>query len=302
MQCTPASSEIPLNSCTSASSFVFFFRRPTAPPTDAPNTPTSVNVDMTTPSYLDVAGTTYNTLKLALKTLSSVTSNIPLGSVLSAAIDPLLEIVDRIEQTSANVQGFVELAARIELLTPIVSEMAGNPQGVKLVEALQRELQSITKDLEVASSRGKLDQFLNSPVDALCLQKHNTALAQLIADSTLVTVTEVLHSIHKLKHSESTSGRRWEGVDIQAVELAHTDPSMQTKSLELQTLGIMAPVSFPLPGTVGCRVICSLLERDGFETAEAVDRESDRTLKKAGLKAGELAELRRALREWQERV
>jgi transcriptional regulator len=38
-----------------------------------------------------------NALKFALKTLSSVSSNIPFGSVLSSVIDPLFDIADRIE-------------------------------------------------------------------------------------------------------------------------------------------------------------------------------------------------------------
>jgi hypothetical protein len=38
-----------------------------------------------------------NVLKFALSTLSSVSSNIPFGSVLSSVIDPLLNIINRIE-------------------------------------------------------------------------------------------------------------------------------------------------------------------------------------------------------------
>ncbi|KAJ6610769.1 hypothetical protein B0H10DRAFT_2058953 [Mycena sp. CBHHK59/15] len=150
---------------------------------------------------LDAPRKARNMLKFALKTLSSVSSNIPFGSMLSSIIDPLLDITDRIEQTSANTQGLIELAARIELLTPIISEMAKDKpkQGRVVVEALKWELQSMTKDLSDASSQGKLDQFFNSTDNASSLEKHNATLAQMIADSTLVTVPEVLQSLQDLE-------------------------------------------------------------------------------------------------------
>ncbi|KAJ7097439.1 hypothetical protein C8R44DRAFT_812238 [Mycena epipterygia] len=141
--------------------------------------------------------TAWNALKLALTTLSSVSS-------ISSIIDPLLAIAGRIEQTATNKKGLVELAARIELLSSIVSEMVRtNPrQGQRVIQALKGELQSITEDLDAASSRGKLDQFFNSTDNASSLTKHNTILAQMIADSTLVTVHEVLKTIQDLEHSK----------------------------------------------------------------------------------------------------
>ncbi|KAJ6628405.1 hypothetical protein B0H10DRAFT_1991245 [Mycena sp. CBHHK59/15] len=165
-----------------------------SPPTEIPDAPRKAR----------------NMLKFALKTLSSVSSNIPFGSMLSSIIDPLLDITDRIEQTSANTQGLIELAARIELLTPIISEMAKDKpkQGRVVVEALKwsatylLELQSMTKDLSDASSQGKLDQFFNSTDNASSLEKHNATLAQMIADSTLVTVPEVLQSLQDLERSK----------------------------------------------------------------------------------------------------
>ncbi|KAF8164280.1 hypothetical protein K438DRAFT_1775603 [Mycena galopus ATCC 62051] len=130
-----------------------------------------------------------NVLKFAMSTLSSVSSNIPFGSVLSSVIDPLLDIVNRIEQTSSNTQGLVELAARIELLSPLVFEMARDrpQQGRVIVEALQRrrELQTLTKELEDAHSQGKLEEFFNGTENASTLAKHNNHLAQMIADATV---------------------------------------------------------------------------------------------------------------------
>jgi len=153
----------------------------------------------------DTLRTASNVLYFALRTLSSISSNIPFASVLSSIIDPLLDITMRIEQTSANAQGLVQLAARIELLTPIVSGMAKkNPNsGQTILEALQQELQSIMKDLEAARSQGKLNQFFHSTDTASSLQKHNMTLAQMIADSTFVTVHEVPQSVHELERPKS---------------------------------------------------------------------------------------------------
>ncbi|KAJ7041123.1 hypothetical protein C8F04DRAFT_1080284 [Mycena alexandri] len=146
--------------------------------------------------------TTRNVLKFALKTLSVASANVPFASLLSAAIEPLLAITDRIEQISSNAQGLIELAARIELLTPIVSQMTEDSRGERVIGGLQRELQSITRDLEVARSQGKLDQFFNSVDNTSSLQKHNMNLAQLIADSTLVTVHEVLKSVRDIERTK----------------------------------------------------------------------------------------------------
>jgi hypothetical protein len=74
----------------------------------------------------------------------------------------------------------------------------------------------MTQDLKDASSKGKLNQFFNSADNASALERHNMALAKLIADSTvrlnsqcvtwvffdsvskLVTVNEVLRSLRKI--------------------------------------------------------------------------------------------------------
>ncbi|KAJ7735878.1 hypothetical protein DFH07DRAFT_779897 [Mycena maculata] len=152
---------------------------------DTTHTTRFQSADANTP-ILETSHTGRNVLRVALKTLSSVSSNIPFGSVLSSVIDPLLDIADRIEQTSVNAQGLIQLAARIELLAPLVSEMANErpQQGRVIVEALQRELQSITKDLDDAYSHGKLNQFFNGTDNASSLSKHNQNLARTIADAT----------------------------------------------------------------------------------------------------------------------
>ncbi|KAJ7023672.1 hypothetical protein C8F04DRAFT_1401529 [Mycena alexandri] len=161
--------------------------------------PTKRNIE--DPYTSEIPHTGRNVLKFALSTLSSVSSNIPFGSVLSSVINPLLDIVNRIEQTSTNTQGLVELAARIELLSPLVFEMARDrpQQGRVIVEALQRELQTMTKELGDAHSQGKLEEFFNGTENASTLAKHNNHLAQMIADATLATVHEVLQSLQGLE-------------------------------------------------------------------------------------------------------
>ncbi|KAJ7266812.1 hypothetical protein C8J57DRAFT_377509 [Mycena rebaudengoi] len=149
----------------------------------------------------DPPHTARNALKFSLTTLSGIARNIPCVAMLSSVIDPLLAIADRIEQTAANKKGLVELAIRLDLLTPILSKTATKDEslGTDVVEAVKRELESIKRDLDAADSRGKLSKFFNSPNNASSLAKHNTALTQLIANSTLVTVHEVLQTVHDLE-------------------------------------------------------------------------------------------------------
>ncbi|KAJ7182339.1 hypothetical protein C8R43DRAFT_3179 [Mycena crocata] len=151
------------------------------PTTDVVTTQTDQS---STPKYTDTAHTALNVLKFSLETLDTVSNNIPLAAILSSVIGPILDIVDRIEQTSANKEGLAELAARIELLAPIVSEMAeNNPvQGQKIIEALEREFESIARDLATAREQGRLSRFFNSADTASSLSKHNCVLAQLIGD------------------------------------------------------------------------------------------------------------------------
>ncbi|KAJ7278176.1 hypothetical protein C8J57DRAFT_1306090 [Mycena rebaudengoi] len=152
----------------------------------------------------DAPHTGRNALKLALTTLSSVSCNLPFGAMLSSIIDPLLIITNRIEQTSANSQGLLELSTRIELLTPVVSGIGNDQskQNQKFVEALKRELEAITQDLRVAGSQGKLNQFFNSDDNTSALAKHNMTLAQMISDCTFSTVQEVLKSIQDIECSK----------------------------------------------------------------------------------------------------
>ncbi|KAJ7028178.1 hypothetical protein C8F04DRAFT_1120203 [Mycena alexandri] len=182
-----------------------FRKARTRPPPSVPSTKDSttskrdIEEEKPATNSGNASATTRNVLKFALKTLSIASANVPFASLLSAAIEPLLAITDRIEQISSNAQGLIELAARIELLTPIVSQMTEDSRGERVIDTLQRELQSITRDLEVARSQDKLDQFFNSVDNNSSLQKHNMNLTQLIADSTV----RHIQWVHRLCCAES---------------------------------------------------------------------------------------------------
>ncbi|KAF7373307.1 hypothetical protein MSAN_00540000 [Mycena sanguinolenta] len=152
------------------------------------------------------AQTAVNVLLFALRTLSNITSNIPMAGVLSGIIDPLLDIVGQIQQTSANERSLAELAARVERLTPIVTQMAQyDPKtGQVIVQRLQQELELMTEDLKMASARGKLTQFFNNVSNASTLQKTNTALDRMITDSMFSTLQQLaisqLHLSEQVRH------------------------------------------------------------------------------------------------------
>nr|GAT50633.1 predicted protein [Mycena chlorophos] len=150
------------------------------------------------PPSSDTARTAKNVFVLCLRTLGSVSENIPFGSVLNSAIDPLLDIMSRVEQTSENERGFVQLASRIELLTPIVADKKAQ-EGKQIVEALERELQSIHDDIKQALSHGKIAQFFNTEDNSSGIVKHNANLTQLIGDSTQESVNEILKTVRALE-------------------------------------------------------------------------------------------------------
>ncbi|KAF7373294.1 hypothetical protein MSAN_00538500 [Mycena sanguinolenta] len=69
-------------------------------------------------------------LKYALTTLGLISSSIPVTGILGSVIDPILDITERIEQTSDNATGLTQLALRIERLTPIVIQMAESEPAI----------------------------------------------------------------------------------------------------------------------------------------------------------------------------
>ncbi|KAF8132148.1 hypothetical protein K438DRAFT_1788047 [Mycena galopus ATCC 62051] len=253
--------------------------------------------------------TASNVLYFALKTLISISNNVPVAGALSRIIEPLLDITSRIEQSSVNTQGLIQLATRIERLTPIVEEMAKSDPDRGRAIVLGRELASMTTDLKAASQRGKLNQFFNSADNASALEKHNTALAQMIADATevLKSLREFEAQNRKMQDSLSpivmgdiiggcgTGGRTSVDGDEQAPTF-----EQQASKFEVYEEGEI----FRLPAMrvdEFCReysldeTIRILLEHRGFQTARALCTVSDSSLKEAGLLVGQIAELRIAL-------
>ncbi|KAK7048581.1 hypothetical protein R3P38DRAFT_2870268 [Favolaschia claudopus] len=149
--------------------------------------------------------TVSNALYLSLRTLSTVSNRVPGGEPLSAIIDPLLDLTDRVEQKSINAYNLAQLAARIERLTPVVQNLAkdDSEQSRVFIKSLETELSSMKKELEKAQAEGKLKQFFNADYNTMIIERHNMGLAQLIADSTLVAVHDVLTSLRELEKSKT---------------------------------------------------------------------------------------------------
>jgi hypothetical protein len=82
--------------------------------------PTERNIE--DPYLPETPHTGRNILKFALKTLSTISSNIPFGSVLSSVIDPLLDIVNRIEVSR------IRLIAQL-ILTRIPANVGQHPRS-----------------------------------------------------------------------------------------------------------------------------------------------------------------------------
>ncbi|KAJ7166630.1 hypothetical protein C8R46DRAFT_1350949 [Mycena filopes] len=149
----------------------------------------------------DSAKTFRNVLISALTKLNAVFTNFALDGR-SNIVDPLLAIVRAkpIEPTPASTKGFSQLAAQIELIRSNISQMAEDQPEYdqNAIEALQRALKSIAKDIEAARAKG-VDFLENSS----CLAKHNMTLTQIIADFNFVSGPKVLESVRNLEHTKS---------------------------------------------------------------------------------------------------
>ncbi|KAJ7325584.1 hypothetical protein DFH08DRAFT_817255 [Mycena albidolilacea] len=130
-------------------------------------------------------------------TLQELVSSVPAGLV--PTVISLSAVTKRIEassQTSANVQSLQELAALLAVITEVAQK--NKNKGHTFFKDLDRELQSLTENLEVAYSQGRLNEFFNAA--------HNTSsymdLVQLMADSVLVTADDFLKSIRGVECAE----------------------------------------------------------------------------------------------------
>ncbi|KAF7331190.1 hypothetical protein MSAN_02437600 [Mycena sanguinolenta] len=94
----------------------------------------------------EIFRTASNMLKYALTTLGLISSSIPVTGILGSVIDPILDITERIEQTSDKARGLTQLALRIERLTPIVIQMAESEPAIveKLRKSADHPVQEIS--------------------------------------------------------------------------------------------------------------------------------------------------------------
>ncbi|KAF8132240.1 hypothetical protein K438DRAFT_1787944 [Mycena galopus ATCC 62051] len=121
---------------------------------------------------------TCNDLTGILQTLSSAAHNIPSVPELSSAVDRLLDPATRAGVLTGG-HGLLILAKTLETVGAIVSKYG--PGQTRAVKSLQREVQSIAKDLNNALSQGKLGEFLDSDTRT-SLAKHSMNLTQRLLD------------------------------------------------------------------------------------------------------------------------
>ncbi|KAF7373297.1 hypothetical protein MSAN_00538900 [Mycena sanguinolenta] len=150
-------------------------------------------------------GTVETAANVPVSSLSTLSGSIPMVGALGGIMDAPLGAVGQVQQTPANEQSFAQLAARIERLTPMVTEN-DSEQRKDIVEKLQKELASMTEQLNAARDEVELDQFFNS-----ILQNHNIALDQMIADSTQQPRPEITGETGSTGASGDVGGEGGEG-------------------------------------------------------------------------------------------
>ncbi|KAF7299243.1 hypothetical protein MIND_00873000 [Mycena indigotica] len=145
-----------------------------------------------------------NIFVVSLQTLGSVSRNIPFCTALNGVIEPLLDVLNRLDQSMWNQRALADLAARIDSLRMIVARSEAS-NGQVVIERLQRELASIQRDLEQAMAQGKVAQFFNSNDDASAISRHNDVLTTIIIDSTFENVSQLSETVHNLRVSQVSS-------------------------------------------------------------------------------------------------
>ncbi|KAF8240893.1 hypothetical protein L208DRAFT_1383883 [Tricholoma matsutake] len=118
----------------------------------------------------------------ALKLVMQIVADAPVPGI-KVAMSGLLTIIGKVQETSGNTQGFLNLAMRMESLKPIVSKMKdteGECTTMDIFKKLEVEINSLTAEIERAKSNGTLAKFFNSTDDASSLKSHNDNLDQII--------------------------------------------------------------------------------------------------------------------------
>ncbi|KAF8222837.1 hypothetical protein L208DRAFT_1412805 [Tricholoma matsutake] len=134
--------------------------------------------EITPTSSSTAKDTALNTLKLVMQIMADA----PMPGI-KVAMSGLLTIIGKVQETSGNTQGFLNLATWMENLQPIFSKMKDmEVEGTTadIFKELEVKINSLTAEMEWARSNGTLAKFFNSTDDASSLKSHNDHLNQII--------------------------------------------------------------------------------------------------------------------------
>ncbi|KAF8589985.1 hypothetical protein K439DRAFT_1612277 [Ramaria rubella] len=154
-----------------------------APLSSSGTNPLSLNSDPSS-SGLAHSVTTLNVLKVVLQALSAISGNIPIPG-LNLPFSSLLIVINKVQATSQNAQGFRDLANRLCDLQPTLLKICAigetNKSSIPSLVTLEKELGSLRNGIQCALSAGRLDRFINSTEDMSSLASHNSRLDAIIA-------------------------------------------------------------------------------------------------------------------------
>ncbi|KAF8218846.1 hypothetical protein L208DRAFT_1419322 [Tricholoma matsutake] len=152
--------------------------------------------EITPTSGSTVKDTVLNALKLAIQ----IVADAPVLGI-GFAMSGLLTIIGKVQETSGNTQGFLNLATRMENLQPIFSKMKDmevKGTTVDIFKKLEVKINSLTAEIERERSNGTLAKFFNSTDDASSLKSHNDHLDQIIHGTNLAITVDIHHEVQKL--------------------------------------------------------------------------------------------------------
>ncbi|KAF7331186.1 hypothetical protein MSAN_02437200 [Mycena sanguinolenta] len=165
---------------------------------------------------------------------------------------------------------------------------------------------SIKTDLDAIPQSSRSSRFINSGDIASILDKHNTALNRLIADWTCKTVQEITEyfrelSLTKILYTGGIGGDGGPG-DVNGGDGGvGRAPKFGKQLLVPEATGIHMP-AIPLDNFCEkydlSNNLRSRLEDSGFETVAGIFEASPGDLKDAGFKAGQVNEVKRALKDF----
>ncbi|KAF8233063.1 hypothetical protein L208DRAFT_1396393, partial [Tricholoma matsutake] len=153
-----------------------------------PNT-IPLSSEITPTSGSTAKDTVLNALMLAMQ----IVADAPVPGI-KIAMSGLLTIIVKVQETSGNTQGFLNLATRMENLQRVFSKMKDmEVEGttVDIYQKLEVEINSLTAEMKRARSNGTLAKFFNSTDDASSLKSHNDHLDQIIHVANLSITVDI---------------------------------------------------------------------------------------------------------------